>query len=169
MPELEKRGKIFVSYSHEDGDKLKEFAKYLKVFELTDQADVWTDGRLVSGTEWDPAIKAALEASNIILILVTINSIVSKYIQHTEMKRAYEKYKEGTARVICIIMEDCPWLDIKTGIEKAEGTPYKLKDFQAIKPNSLPIYDPGQPNLASAMNTAYKEIERSMQDFLSKD
>ena len=168
MPETKKKPLVFVSYSHEDADKMKEFAKYLRVFELTDQAELWTDRKLVAGTEWDPAIKAALEASSIILILISINSIVSKYIRHIEMKRAYEKYIEGSARVICVILEDCPWLDVPTGTQKADGSSYLLKHFQAIKPNSKAIYDPAQPSLAIAMDAAYKQIAASMQDFLSK-
>ena len=168
MPETEKKAKIFVSYSHEDAGQMREFGKYLKVLELTGQADVWMDGKLVAGTEWDPEIKAALEKSDIILILITINSIISKYIKHVEMKRAYEKYADGSARVICVILDECPWLQVPTGTLKEDGTPYLLKNFQAVKPNAMAIYDPNQPNLASAMNTAYKQIEASMKDFMAK-
>lgn len=160
------KAQVFLSYAHTDDDKKKEFEKYLKIMQLTGKADLWTDGALQAGTEWDPKIKAALEASNIIVILITINSLVSDYIRHVEMKRAYQMYKDGKARVICVIMEDCPWEGFPTGIRKADGTDYLLKNFQAVKPHGMAVYDAKQPSLASAMNEAYKQIDRSVEDLL---
>lgn len=161
-----KKAKVFLSYSHADQAKMEEFKKYLQVLELTDKAQLWTDGALVDGAEWDPAIKQALEDSDVIIVLISINSILSKYIRHVEMKRAYEKYKEGNARVICVILEDCPWNKIPVGIQKENGSEYTLGDFQAILPNTKAVYAADQPSLAAAMNTAYKRIEQSIDQFM---
>lgn len=162
-----KKANVFLSYSHADQAKMEEFKKYLQVLELTDKANLWTDGALVDGLEWDPAIKKALEESDVIIVLISINAILSKYIRHVEMKRAYEKYKEGSARVICVILEECPWTKIAVGIQKEDGSNYTLGDFQAILPNTYAIYDAKQPSLANAMNAAYQKIERSIDHFMS--
>lgn len=151
--------KIFLSYSHKDAAKKDEFASYLRILELTDKAELWTDRELEDGLAWDPAIKAALEAADIVVILVTINALTSNYISRVEMKRAYEKFQEKTTRVVCVIMDDCPWEGIKTGIKKSETEEYKLGDFQAIKPLGQAIYAASQHPLSTLMNEAYKRIE----------
>lgn len=159
--------KLFLSYAHANAGMMTEFAKYLKIMSRVGKADLWTDGSLQAGTEWDPKIKAALEEANIIVILITVDVLISDYIQHVEMKRAYEKYVEGTARVICVIMEDCPWEGVSTGVKKpGSDHEFLLKNFQAVKPHGLAVYAAGQPSAATAMNEAYRQIDRSVDDFL---
>ncbi len=160
------KAKLFVSYSHADDVIVKQFVKFLNMLKITGKADVWTDAALEAGTTWDPTIKAALEEANIILILITINPLCSTYVRDVEMKRAYEKYLDGSARVICVIMEECPWEQFPTGIKQADGSDYLLKHFQAVKPFGQPIYAASQSSLAAAMTEAYHMIDRSIDDFL---
>lgn len=159
---------VFVSYSHADADKKTEFVKYLRMLEITGKAKLWTDGALVDGEPWDQDIKDALAASEIVLILVTMNTLVSNYISRVELKGAYEKFAARTGRVICIIMDDCPWEKLPVGLDKPDGTPYVLGDFQVIKPFGKAIYAPDQGSLASAMTEAYKRIEKSLDDWVSR-
>lgn len=137
---------------------------HLNLLQRANKASIWTDGSIKAGTAWDSKIKAALESSQMILILVTKAALNSKYIEDFEMKRAYEKANEGTARVVCVIMNDCRWKDITTGVK---GDKRVLGDFQAINPRGKSIYDPGQPSLDIAMDEAADAIWESLKDFLA--
>lgn len=63
----------------------------------------------MAGDDLDASIDANLETSDIILLLVTADFLASNYCFSKEMKRALERQREGTARVIAVILEHCDW------------------------------------------------------------
>jgi hypothetical protein len=52
--------------------------------------NVWHDGDISAGTEWEQEIKEYLNKAHIILLLISPDFINSDYCYDTEMKRALE-------------------------------------------------------------------------------
>lgn len=98
MPAL----KIFISYSHNEHDLkvLDRLRNQLRA--LGDAIDVWEDRLLLPGDPWDEAIRAKLEAADLVLLLISENFIGSEYIQTVELKRAIERHVAGECRVVGI-------------------------------------------------------------------
>jgi len=89
----------------------------------------WHDRRIGAGKEIHTTISDELEGADIILLLVSANFLASDYCYDNEMKRALEKDKEGTARVIPVILHPCDWHHAPFGNLRAtpkDGKPVSL-------------------------------------------
>lgn len=101
--------KVFVSYSHAD-EKLKEaVVRHLRPLERMKLISNWHDRKLLAGTEWDGEINKQLEEADLVLLLVSIDFINSKYCYDIELDKALEKHASGECRVIPVILRGCLW------------------------------------------------------------
>lgn len=134
--EIKKPKKVFISYSHDDLDYRKELQKYLINMERDNLIEVWQDGMIQPGTEWDLAIKENLEKADIIILLVSQSFIASNYIHEVELKKTMEKQLDGTAQFFPILIKNCAYRTWKALPKKVadnletEGIP--LTKFQFI-------------------------------------
>jgi hypothetical protein len=96
--------KVFISYSHQDESFKDDLKAHLSTLERQGKIQLWQDRDMEAGTKWDAQIKEQLEASDIILLLISSRFMASKYINDIELKRALERDKEGTIRVVPIIL-----------------------------------------------------------------
>jgi len=101
--------KIFYSYSRKDLDMRNTLEKHLATLRKAGKISTWHDLQLEAGTEWEPEILGKLDTADIILLLISSDFIDSEYCYGTELKRAIERHREGTARVIPIILRSCDW------------------------------------------------------------
>ncbi|MEO1297906.1 MAG: toll/interleukin-1 receptor domain-containing protein [Cyanobacteria bacterium J06636_16] len=118
---------VFISYSHKDEDLKEELEVHLSTLTRQNKIKPWQDRTLEAGTEWDPQIKAALEAAQIILLLITPRFMASNYINDVELTRALERHRAGAARVIPIILKPVDLV----------GTP--IAQLQALPKDAKPI------------------------------
>lgn len=101
--------KVFVSYSHAD-EKLKDAVlRHLKPLERMNLITEWHDRKLLAGDSWGDEISRNLEAADIVLLLVSIDFINSKYCYDIELDRALERHAEGTCKVVPVILRGCLW------------------------------------------------------------
>jgi hypothetical protein len=102
--------KIFISYSKYDReDFLVPMLGYLKPWARGGLIETWDDSKILPGEEWDDQIKARIENSEIIFLLVSVNSLNTEYIWNIELEAAMRRHEQGTARVIPIILSKCRW------------------------------------------------------------
>ncbi len=134
--EIKKPKKVFISYSHDDLDYRKELQKYLINMERENLIEVWQDGMIQPGTEWDLTIKENLEKADVIILLVSQSFIASNYIHEVELKKTMEKQLNGTAQFFPILIKNCDFRTWKALPQKVidnletEGIP--LTKFQFI-------------------------------------
>lgn len=100
---------VFISYSHRDDDLRAELDTHLSVLKRQGVIRTWYDREIGAGEEIDPRIREALEKADIILLLVSPYFLDSDYCVQIEMQRAMERHREGTARVIPVILHPCDW------------------------------------------------------------
>ena len=83
--------------------------------------DVWADHQIKAGEEWDETIEEKLRQADIILFLVSVNFITSRYIKDNELAVGYERREGGSAEIIPVLLSDCMWE--KTGLAKFQALP----------------------------------------------
>lgn len=118
---------VFVSYTHADEGFKNELLKHLEPLRRQLLIDAWHDRKLKAGEEWDKVISANLESADIILLLVSIDFINSKYCFDVELERALERHQSNEARVIPVILRTCMWQ--QTPFAKLQALP---KDARAV-------------------------------------
>ncbi|WP_321337389.1 toll/interleukin-1 receptor domain-containing protein [Breoghania sp.] len=101
--------KLFFSYSHADEKFRDTLEKHLSALKHEGLINSWHDRKIPAGDEFDNVIDENLEQAEVILLLISSDFIASRYCFEIEMKRALERHKEGTARVIPVILRHCDW------------------------------------------------------------
>ncbi|MZR14333.1 TIR domain-containing protein [Maritimibacter sp. DP07] len=100
---------VFISYSHADEGLRDELEVHLAMLKRQGMVDVWHDRRLVVGDRLDWTISEKLDQADIILLLVSPDFIASDYCYQIEKSRAIERHREGSARLISVILRPCDW------------------------------------------------------------
>ena len=101
--------RIFISYSHKDDSLRAELDKHLALLRREGAIELWSDHRILPGSEFDKDIAEALEAAQIILLLVSADFLASDYCFGIEMRRAMERHDAGEAVVVPVILRACDW------------------------------------------------------------
>ncbi|NQU84456.1 MAG: toll/interleukin-1 receptor domain-containing protein, partial [Mariniphaga sp.] len=71
--------------------------------------EVFTDRKLIAGSDWHKKIMHELNIAHVIVFLVSKNFAKTDYIWEKEMPRAMERHEANEAVVIPVIVEDCDW------------------------------------------------------------
>ena len=101
--------RLFYAYAHKDErlrDKLEITLGLLRQQALIQD---WHDQKIGAGQEWQGEIHKQLETADIILLLISSDFLASDYCYSKEMQRALERHREGTARVVPIIVRTVNW------------------------------------------------------------
>lgn len=96
--------KIFYCYAHEDKGYRETLEKHLSTLRQLELVTEWSDRNISAGKEWTNEVDNNLNTADIILLLISPDFMHSDYCHGIEMKRALERQKNGTARVIPIIL-----------------------------------------------------------------
>lgn len=100
---------LFFSYSHKDEALRDELEVHLAMLKRSGAIEAWHDRKIPAGEELDGTIDAKLNSSELILLLVSPDFLASRYCYDVEVQRAMERHREGTARVIAVILRPCEW------------------------------------------------------------
>jgi hypothetical protein len=100
---------IFFSYAHADDESRDQLRKQLRPWEREKQIVCWCDRQIPPGSEWKSAIDERLDSADIILLLVSADFMDSDFCMEIEYPRAMERHREGSARVIPILLSPCGW------------------------------------------------------------
>lgn len=144
---------IFIAYSRSDAAFLDELRRHLMPLSRSERIKVWYDGEIDAGRVWEIEIKKALASAEIIILMVSSDSIASDYFYGNEVAAALSRHETGTARVVPLIIRACQWAE----------TP--LKNLQAVPKDGRPIAnwqprDDGWFDAAEAIGRLVSDIER---------
>jgi len=138
--------RIFIAYSRKDEAYLKDLRTYLRPIERNHSIETWSDENILAGKPWEKEIKDNLHAADIILLLVSANSLASDYFYEKEMADALVRHDKGEAVVVSIILDHCAW----------EITP--INYLQVLPKDGKPIVDWLLPS------KAYKDIVLKLEE-----
>lgn len=123
----------FISYTHADTAFKEQLVRHLAPLQREGLIDLWHDGMLRPGEHLDPAVQAALAASDVVILLVSADFIASEYCYEQEMLRSFARQRDGTARVIPIILRPCQWKGVPIGNGET------LSEFVALPKDGKPV------------------------------
>lgn len=116
---------IFIAYSHNDLGHKNELKKFLRPLINTGQARLWDDHEIEGGQDWEAEIKKRLYGSDIILLLVSPDSLASEYFYGQEVKVSLERHDKGESVVVPVILRPCTWT--LTPLKRLEALPEKAR------------------------------------------
>lgn len=135
--------KTFIIYAHEDRSTVNAIRGQLRIFEKKEVLQIWDDGEILAGQDWDKSIKLKLESAQLILLFISVDFINSEYIEKTELQAALQRHRDGEAKLIPIIVRRCFWEEY-----------FELGKFQALPPQAKPILS----HDAHAIDEAYHAV-----------
>lgn len=142
---------VFVSYSHADEILKEELLKHLTPLKRINLIDEWHDRKLKPGDEWDKSISENLKSADIVLLLVSIDFINSKYCYDIELEKALELHDSKNTTVIPVILRSCIWH--YTPFAKLQALP---KDARAV--SAWPDRDEALANVAEGVRQVAEQI-----------
>lgn len=145
--------KVFVSYSHIDEKQKEALLKHLKPLERMKLITEWHDRKLVAGDAWGEEISRNLERADIVLLLVSVDFINSKYCYDVELDRALERHADGTCRVVPVIVRGCIW----------QHTPFAK--LQALPRDGKPVTS--WPDLDEALSSIAEGVRILAEDIIA--
>jgi len=100
--------RVFVSYSHDDWRYChKDLMVRIQIRANRRKVELWCDRKISPGDEWNDVIKEKVDGADIFAFLVTTNFLSSNYIRTKEAGRAWERHRNGEAKIIPILLETC--------------------------------------------------------------
>ncbi len=143
--------KLFYCYAREDRALRDELDLHLSGLKRQSRITAWYDREISPGMEWQREIDSHLNASDIVLLLVSPHFMVSDYCYGIEMKRALERHDMGTCRVVPILLRPVDW----------EDAPFSK--LQVLPDNVLPATswlnrDEAYWNVARGIRQAVKDL-----------
>jgi TIR domain len=154
---LESPLKLYFSYSHRDQEFVERLTMHLKPLEYRHAIRIHYNKMIEPGERWESALSAALEASDIVLFLISADFLASEYV-YKEIESALALQQSKGLRIIPVILRPCDW----------SGTP--LSQFQALPPGARPITSwPDQDGAFLEVITGIqREIEKIKTERLKK-
>jgi tetratricopeptide (TPR) repeat protein len=147
--------KLFYCYARKDKPLRDELEIHLSWLKRRFQLTNWHDREILPGEEWEQAIDKNLNTAHLIILLISPDFMASDYCFGKEMRRALERHKEGTCRVIPIILRPTYW----------EDAPFS--SIQLLPTNAKPITS--WPNPDEAFQDVVTEISRTIKDLLKEE
>lgn len=108
-PITERPIEIFFSYAHEDEALMDVVRLQLVVRERLGEIVKWHDRMIPAGDEWRNQIDNRIERAHVILLFMSPHFLASRYCYQIEGEIALRRHREGTARVIPVILRACDW------------------------------------------------------------
>ncbi len=144
--------KLFYCYARKDKSLRDELEIHLSWVKRRYQLTTWYDREILPGEEWEQAIDKNLNTAHLILLLISPDFMNSEYAFGKEMERALKRHKEGTCRVIPILLRPTYW----------EDAPFS--HLQLLPTNARAVTS--WPNPDEAFQEVVTEISRTVKDFL---
>ena len=147
--------KGFVAYSKADSSTVERLMVHLKGLEYEGEGliEIWHDGQIVPGEEWDSKIRGELSAADVIIFCVSADLLATDYVQHVEIPKAIARQEQGKATVIPVIFKNCDWQN------------HALGKFQAIPAKGRSVQDHLQEDdIWTEVTSAVRNAVRSRQE-----
>lgn len=120
-------------YAREDKGLLDQLKTHLSPLQKLNVINMWDDGDISAGAEWEPEIKNHLNNAKIILLLISADFIASDYCYSMEMQHALKRHERGEARVVPVILRPViDWEQVPSGDMQLGGLQAFPKEAKAV-------------------------------------
>lgn len=131
--------RLFLCYAREDHKWAELLRSHLVPLEAANRLSAFMDRQIDPGALWSDEIQQELHSADLVLAVVSVNLLNSKYAIDVELRTAFQRHRAGEVTLVPVIADYCYW----------EGTP--LRDFQALPSDDSgrikPLVDWMNPNI----------------------
>lgn len=147
---------IFISYAHEDSELRNALGVHLEPMQRLGLAMTWSDVKINPGQEWNEAILGQLRSADIILMLVSPDSLASDYIWKTELAEALKRQEKGRCRIIPVLLRPCDWVDMP--FAHLEMTPKHPETNRLLAVSTWKDIDEALDNVVQSIKKVLQEM-----------
>lgn len=112
---IQKPVNIFICYAHQDETFCRELEQHLETLKYEGLIDLWHERLIQPGIVWEEERSIHLDASQIVLMLISPDFMYSDYINGIEMVETIERAERGETHVIPIILRPADWQNAPFG------------------------------------------------------
>ena len=98
---------VFVSYAYKDKAWKERLIPFLS-FALYGSAFAWSDDDIEDGVGFTPDIIQAMDKSNAAIVLVSADSLSSRYVNTMEVPYLLERKETDDFKLVFLIIRPCP-------------------------------------------------------------
>ncbi|MCC6463308.1 MAG: SUMF1/EgtB/PvdO family nonheme iron enzyme [Saprospiraceae bacterium] len=119
--------KTFIIYARKDESFKNDLLLHLRSALIPSHLEVWQDGEILPGEDWAEKIGQQLAAADLFLVLLSVHSLTSEFIQNVELKKALDK----KSHIVPILVRNCFWQNhsVFAGLQ---GLPRNMKPVSAF-------------------------------------
>lgn len=124
--------RVFCSYAHEDESFRSELARHLSLLEDSGTIggfEFWWDGLIAPGQDWNAVIDAKLRDAEVIVFLISVDFLSSKFVREVELPLALSKHEEGSAVLIAVLLRWVLWDN--SPLSKLQALPDGLRPVES--------------------------------------
>jgi len=143
------RTEVFISYSHEDDEHIKQLRPHLKMLTNIKEINWWDDTKIKSGEEWDKEIKKVISKVKIAVLMTSANFFSSEYVWGEELPAILEAADKDGATILWVPVSACHFKG--TGIEHFQSVVTDLKN-------------PLDKRTSAERNEVYAELARRIEE-----
>ncbi len=151
-PTFSVKKSLFISYSHQDGEWLRQLRPLLSTLEQDGAIEFWDDGKIVKGEQWRPQIEKVLSGCAGGVLLVSPDFLGSPFITDVELPALLSNVVKGAGK------KKIFWVHLRRCDENSE----KLKgimEYQSLLDNPLrPLSDYNDADKVKALSKIAGDI-----------
>lgn len=156
-PDAYPKKRLFISYSSQNSEFFKRFLVHLAPLQRMGIVDYWHDRMITNGTLWDEKIQKELEASDIVVFLLSPDFLNVPYVLDVEIPKA----KEFKKHPFFIQLMDCGWqrFDTLNKYQNASDQKQTNKNFINLK---------GNPNDSTTWEKIIDDLKSTIENLTPK-
>jgi tetratricopeptide (TPR) repeat protein len=131
---MEKKSKVFISYSHKDEELRKYVEEHLAVLTKQGKLSFWSDRQIELGKEWYPTISKELNECKVAVLLISRHFLSSDFIMDKEVPLFLERQAKGELEIFMLMLSPCSWTEVEC-IAKLQGFPKDNKPLSSMSVN----------------------------------
>lgn len=128
---------ILAIYADQDKAVVLPILADLKALEKNSELQLWSDNPIYQNQPWKLKEVSRIELADVFVLFLSNAFMYSEFIQQIEFKNIIDKYKTEQAKVIPILLDDCPW-DTEFNSEDYD---FSFKELLVLPEANKPISD----------------------------
>ena len=109
--DMEKRHRIFISYSHRDAEWLEEVKVHIKPLERFYGIEEWDDQKLRTSDKWREKTSNALNNATIAVLLISPYFVASDFIVNNELQPLLENAEKKGVKIMPVMVSPCETIE----------------------------------------------------------
>ncbi|PSN18719.1 hypothetical protein C7271_11065 [filamentous cyanobacterium CCP5] len=147
---------LYFSYASADEALQTQLANHLTLLERDEIITSWSQRQILPGDDLNQIINQQLNTADIILLLISANSLADDTCYDLEIQRAIERHQAGEARVIPILLRPVDWA----------GAPFSQlpvlpKNHQPVTSSHWTTQDEAFQEIAEGIRAVAMEIRKN--------